>query len=379
MSNLRVLVLASYPERAACTRFRVSEYAHALAGEGIALTLSTALDDDAFARFYGSAPRLEKGANILKGAVRQLSALASRDVDVVFVQREATLVGPGFMEWLAARFRGLPLVFDLDDAVWDAPTTFSRHPLAARLLRFPGKTWSIVRMARQVLAGSEYLARVVSERHPNVTVLPTVVSRDKWRPLPGRLEGAFVDPTRVPVIGWIGTQAAAYTLEVAAPALKRLRQAGRRFVLKVVGAAKDFRLPGLEHEVIPWQPDREIRDFQEVDIGIAPLLPHEYSKGKCGFKVVQFMAVGVPSVASPVGGVVDFVRDGENALFARTEDEWVSAIGALLDDVALRARLARAGRSLIEGSYSIEAQAPRLASVLRRAASVESAPLPAHP
>jgi glycosyltransferase involved in cell wall biosynthesis len=368
MRPLRVLVLASYPERAACTRFRVTEYAPLLAEQGISLHLRSALDDDAFARFYGPASRAEKGSRILQGALRQLRALSSRDIDLVFVQREATLVGPVFMEWIAAEFRGLPLVYDLDDAVWQLETAFSQHPLAARLLKSPGKTWSILRMARHVLAGSEFLARVVSAHNPNVDVLPTVVSSRKWQPLPGRLEGAFVGESRPPVIGWIGTQSTAHALSMVAPALQRLRQAGRRFVFRVIGAGPGFRLPGLECEVVPWRKEREIQDFQEIDVGIAPLLPIEYSKGKCGFKLLQYMAVGVPCVATPDGGAVDFVRHGENALFARTEDEWVSALESLLDDRSLRARIARTGRELVEGSHSIEAQTPRLAEILRGAA-----------
>lgn len=367
MSPLRVLALASYPDRAACTRFRITEYAEALAGHGISMELRSALDDDAFARFYGSASRVEKGSSILRGALGQLRALSARDVDVVLVQREATLVGPVFMEWIAARFRALPLVYDLDDAVWQTETTYSQHPLAARLLRYPGKTWSILKMARCVLAGSEYLARVVSAHNPNVAVLPTVVSSRKWRPLPGRLDGAFVDESRPPVIGWIGTQSTAHTLEVAAPALRRLREMGRKFVFRAIGAGPAFRVPGLEHEVAQWRQEREIRDFQDIDIGIAPLLPIEYSKGKCGFKVLQYMAVGVPSVASPAGGAVDFVRHGENGLFARTEDEWLTALESLLDDRLLRARIAREGRHLVERSHSIEAQTPRLADILRGA------------
>ncbi len=368
MSPLRVLALASYPERAACTRFRVAAYARSLADRGISLQLRSALDDDAFARFYASASRLEKGTSILRGAVRQLRALSVRDIDVVLVQREATLIGPVFMEWIAARFRGLPLVYDLDDAVWQTETTYSQHPMAARLLRSPAKTWTLLRMARQVLAGSEFLAGVVSAHNPRVTVLPTVVSAQTWRPLPGRLDGAFVSDARPPVIGWIGTQSTAHTLQVATPALRRLRAAGRKFVFRVIGAARGFQVPDLEHQTLPWRQDREIQDFQDIDIGIAPLLPIEYSKGKCGFKVLQYMAVGVPSVSSPEGGALDFVRHGENGLFARTEDEWSAALESLLDDRALRGRIARAGRAMVEDSHSIEAQAPRFADILRGAA-----------
>lgn len=370
MSSLRVLVLASYPERAACTRFRVSAYAPLLASHGISLQLHSALDDDAFARFYAAEmSHVERANSILRGAVRQMRALSSRGVDVVFVQREATLVGSVFMEWIAARFRGLPLVYDLDDAVWQMETTFSRHPIAARLLRAPDKTWSILRMARHVLAGSEFLAGVVSKHNSNVAVLPTVVSANEWQPLPGRLAGAFVSDSRPPVVGWIGTHSTAHALQLVAPALRRLRRAGRKFVLRVVGAGTSFRIPDLEHESVSWRLDREIQDFQDIDIGIAPLLPIEYSKGKCGFKVLQYMAVGAPSVASPDGGVLDFVRHGENGLFARTEDEWAAALDSLLEDRMLRGRIARCGRALVDRSHSIEAQAPRLADILRDAAA----------
>jgi glycosyltransferase involved in cell wall biosynthesis len=360
-----MLVLASYPDRAACTRFRVAEYARPLAEEGIEVRVCPALDDAAFAKFYGSTSRAGKGTSILHGTVRQLVALSRRDVDVVFVQREATLVGPVFMEWIAALFRGLPLIYDLDDAVWQTETTYSQHPLAARLLRSPGKTWSLLRMASHVVAGSHYLRRVASEYNPNVTILPTVVPAEKWRPLAGRLEGHFARPSGPPVIGWIGTQSTANTLEVAASALRRLRGAGRHFILRVIGAKEEFRIPGLEHEVAPWRLENEIEDFQNIDVGIAPLLPIEYSKGKCGFKVLQYMAVGVPSISTPDGGGVDFVREGENALFARTEDDWFRALAALLDDRELRKRIARGGRALVERSHSTEAQAPRLAAIVR--------------
>jgi glycosyltransferase involved in cell wall biosynthesis len=371
--SLRMLVLAAYPDRAACTRFRVAEYAQPLAKEGIEVRVCPALDDAAFAKFYGSASRADKGTSILRGAVRQLGALSRRDVDVVFVQREATLVGPAFMEFIAARFRGLPLVYDLDDAVWQTETTYSQHPLAARLFRSPGKTWTLLRMASHVVAGSAYLGRAAREYNPGVTILPTVVPAEKWRPLPGRLDGDFARSSGPPVIGWIGTQSTANTLEVAAPALRRLRSAGRRFVLRVIGAKDGFRIPGLEHEVAPWRLENEIEDFRNIDVGIAPLLPIEYSRGKCGFKVLQYMAVGVPSVSTPDGGGVDFVREGENALFARTENEWFEALAALLDDRELRKRIARGGRSLVETSHSTEAQAPRLAAIVRDAADARVA------
>lgn len=368
MARLRVLALASYPERAACTRFRIGAYRSLLAEHGVEVTVHSVLDDQQFARFYRARGRLDKAANILAGTARQLGSLIDGNVDVVFVQREATLIGPAFLEWIAARFRRLPLVFDLDDAIWRIPEGLSRHPLATRLLRWPLKTWSIVDMATAVVAGSNYLARAVASRNANVTVLPTVVSRRSWVPLPGRLDGAILGRDGIPVVGWIGSHSTSPSLHLALPALRRLRAAGRRFTLRVIGASEALSLPGLDFEARPWRIEREVEDFKELDIGIAPVLPTEFAKGKCAFKQLQYMAVGAPSVSSPEGGALDFVRHGENGLLAQSEDEWFEGLRALLDDATLRGRLARAGRDLVEQSHSIEAQAPRLADVLRRAA-----------
>ncbi len=369
MTRLRVLALTSYPDLAACTRFRVTAYRSLLAEHGVDLTLHSVLSDPQFAGFYQPQPRLEKAAAIISGTARQLAAALDGSVDVVFVQREATLIGPALLEWVATRLRRTPLVFDLDDAVWQVPEGLSRHPIAVRLLRWPQKTWGLFRMATEVVAGSHYLARVAREHNANVTVLPTVVSKTAWAPLPGKLNGAFDAANAAPVIGWIGSHSTAPALNLALPALRRLRAAGRQFSVRVIGAADSFSLPGLEFETRPWTREREVRDFQELDIGIAPIPATEFSKGKCAFKQLQYMAVGVPSVSSPEGGSTDFIVHGENGLLARTDDEWFRSLEALLDEAALRSRIARAGRELVERSHSIEAQAPRLAEILKRAAA----------
>jgi glycosyltransferase involved in cell wall biosynthesis len=366
--RLRVLALTPYPSAAACTRFRVTEYGPLLAEHGIDLRVRSVLGAESFARFYGAGGRIQKGKSLLEGTFAQLWDVARADVDVVLVQREATLLGPAFIEWMAARVRRIPLVYDLDDSIWESTTSFSRHPLAARLLKFPEKTWHLMQMADHVIAGSEYLVQAATRHNGHVSLLPTVVSRRDWVPLPGRLEGALTAGRGDPVIGWIGTHTTALTLQVVAPALRRLQASGRRFVVRIIGAGQGFEMPGVTLETRPWRQEREIRDFQELDIGIAPLLPIQFSRGKCAFKQLEYMAVGVPSVSSPDGGALDFIRHGENGMLARTEDEWVDALGSLLDDASLRARLARAGRSLVEQTHCTEAQAPRLAAILRSAA-----------
>lgn len=355
-------MLAGYPERAAATRFRLLPVMDELARRGVSSDLRTFLSQADFAGFYEEPLRQAKAT--VRGIVRQLSAVRAR-CDAVLVQREAMLIGPPLVEALLGR--KIPMFFDFDDAIWlsDTDRTTTRGRLRS-LVRRPEKFWYAARRARHVFAGSETLAGVARKVSANVSVVPSVVSRDAWQPLPERLSGSLPD---VPVVGWVGTHSTAPQLEMVLPSLIQLRQEGLLFRVRVVGAGRDFRLRGLEAEYAPWTPERDVTDFQELDVGLAPMFSDEWSEGKCAFKQIQYMAVGVPCVSSMVGGARDFVRHGENALVAASQDEWTAAIRSLLTDVELRRRIAVAGRALIESRLCSEVQASRVAdrieSVLR--------------
>jgi glycosyltransferase involved in cell wall biosynthesis len=173
----------------------------------------------------------------------------------------------------------------------------------------------------------------------------------------------------LPTIGWVGS----FT---AAPFVLALRdvfeQLGDRFRyrLKLVGLGMPFALRSQNVEVVnvPWALEREVSDYQSLDIGIYPLISDPWTEGKMGLKVVAYMAVGIPSVSSPIGGHVSFVHHGVNGFFASTEDEWVDTLSLLIDDPALRDRIGRRGRETVEASYCLDKQAPRLLDVLRAAA-----------
>lgn len=369
----RVLVVATYPERAACTRFRASVYFPLLRERGIEETFLPFLDDAFFARFYEPGRAVAKARGLAAAAARRLRLLAGvRRFDAIFVQREAALVGPALFEELATRWLGVPLVYDFDDALWITDTTVSpgmasRHPRAARLLKFPEKTDRLIAMASEVLAGSGHLAAHARGLNPRVTVVPTVVSRERWVPLPGKLEG---QQGEVPVIGWVGTHTTALQLDMVLPALRRLAAEGERFSLRLVGASRpELQIDGIHVDHQPWRLERDVRDFQELDIGLAPMFSDPWSEGKCAFKQLQYMAVGVPMVTSLVGGGRDFLRHDDNALVAHEPGDWYGHLKALLHDAALRARLARAGRMLVEQTHCTEVQGPRVIDALERAMS----------
>jgi glycosyltransferase involved in cell wall biosynthesis len=355
---IRVLALASYPAAGAASRFRMLQYVEPLRARGIDVHFSSFLSDRAFAEFYAPGQRVEKIAALTRGAWRQLWLLARANAfDAIWIQREAMIVGPALIEELFIR-AGLPLVFDFDDAIWLPNPGEKAHPLASRLLRFPSKSLRLMRLATHVCAASEYLAEHARQYNPRVTVIPTVVSRERWSSPTRRA-------SRPLVIGWIGVPSTAGQLEILRAVLARLRERGCRFRLRLVGAPESTALPGAEY--VAWSEASERQEVAGFDIGIAPLWSGPWSDGKAGFKQLQYMALGVPCVTSPWAGGRDFIRHEHNALVANDEVEWESALVRLLGDAALRARLGAAGRTLVEEKYCAEVQVDAVARVINEA------------
>jgi glycosyltransferase involved in cell wall biosynthesis len=225
-------------------------------------------------------------------------------------------------------------------------------------LRFPGKTAVLCRLARQVLAGNAFLASYARRFNPRVSVVPTTIDTDRYSPSLRR-------PGSVPVIGWTGSYSTARYLEALRPVLQRL---GRRHEFRVVVVgAPGLAADGVEVEARPWRSASEVSDLADIDIGVMPLDDTEWERGKCGLKALQYMALGIPAVASPVGVNVEIVRDGENGLLAASDEEWERALERLLADAGLRRRLGDAGRATVESGYSARVHAPRVAAVFRDA------------
>ncbi len=294
------------------------------------------------------------------------AAARTTDVDAVFIQREAALIGPPYAEFILNELKGIPVIFDFDDAIWELDLSQSRHPFAARMLKDPGKCWYTMRRAAGVIAGSGYLADRAREVNEEVMVGPTVVPAAVWTPMPCRLGGGH-RTNGPPRIGWVGTHTTAHQLELVEPALRQLRADGHDFEVHVVGASDEFKLETVEVTSRPWRLDAELGEFQEIDIGLAPMRSKPVYQGKCAFKQIQYMSVGVPFVSSWVGGARDFIVDGEIGLVARTEQDWYQHLKALLQSRELRARLARNGRRLVESRYCTEEQGPRIAQFVENA------------
>ena len=283
--------------------------------------------------------------------LRQLRVL--RRHDVFFVYREATLLGPTWIERLAARHG--PVVFDFDDAIFLREVSEANR--WAGWLRPPGKTAALCRLARHVTVGNETLASFARQHNPRVTVIPSTIDTTAYMPLPR-------GPNPRPVLGWTGSPSTVKYLAALHPVLLELR-ATVDFEMLVVGARVE--LPGIEVRYLPWNASTEADDLRPIDVGLMPLSEDPWSRGKSGMKALQYMALAIPPVVSPVGVNREIVRDGRNGFHASHAREWIEKITLLIQDRHLHDRLGEEARRTVEQHYSATVQAPRLARVLRDA------------
>jgi glycosyltransferase involved in cell wall biosynthesis len=358
MKRIRMLALASYPVEAASSRYRIVQFIEPLAARGIDVSFSPFLDSPLFAALYEPGRLLWRLPQVAwRTLLRFGSVVRAARADVVFVQREAMLFGPPVIEWLASRLLRRPLVLDLDDATW-VPYASPVYGRLATFLKWPAKTDRLIRLARVVTCGSPNIAAYVRSRGSQAAIVPTVVDTRRFRP------GAARSP-EIPTIGWIGTHGTYPFLERLLPIFERLSRE-RPFRLTIVGSGRaEVRVAGVEVESRPWRMEREVADFQSLDVGIYPIADDEWSAGKAGFKAVQYMATGVPFVMSPVGVCATMGDPGRTHFAAVTDDDWLDALRLLLTDADLRHRMSIAGRAFAEQHYDVEAQADALAGIVR--------------
>lgn len=363
---MRVLFVSTYPELGPSARYRIVQFLEPLRRLGVEGDFMPLFTNTFYGAFYKPGRYLYKGTYLLAACLKRLSdALSARRYDVVFVQREAAIIGPPFFETLAKYLARRPIVFDLDDAIFHSAVETkqaSTHPVFRRLLKDPHKAQRIASLSDEVIAANPYTSEWARKHCSSVTTIPTVVDGEVFRPDPAKANASVV-------IGWIGSHSAAPQLDLAKPALSRLAASGRKFRVKVVGAGKDVVIPGVEVESLPWQLSREVDDFRGIDIGLCPLFDDAWSRGKPGFKPLIYMACGVPQVSTPIGGVNDLMQHGEQGYFAKSDDEWFEALDRLVADAALRKAMGARARETFDAGPSLKTEAPRLAEVLSRASS----------
>ncbi len=359
---MKILALCSYPTDAAATRFRIAQFVEPLADRGIDVTIRPFLDSGQFSSLYSGGGVGGKAFSLVRSVLKRVGELVGlRKYDLIFVQREAMLFGPAIFEWLYQAIGRVPMVLDLDDATYVSYISPSYGRLGSAL-KFFGKTDRLIEWAAVVTCGNRFIAEYVEGKGTRAVVISTVVDNSLFCPADHKNE--------LPVIGWIGTHSTYQFLTRLFPVIERLAEK-HRFRLVVVGAGdRTIEIPGVQVESRQWQLDREIVDFQSIDIGVYPIFPGgsanaEWIKGKSGFKAIQYMAVGIPFVMSPVGVCAEIGETGKTHLNAESDDDWYNSLDTLLGDGELRRELGAAGRQHAIANYDLEAQAEKLAGVFR--------------
>ncbi len=350
---MRLLMLPRYGPLGASSRLRMMQYVPALQAAGIEVEVAPLLDDDYVRGLYTGRVSVPGVARSYWQRLRRTRAMEK--FDVVWMEKEAWPWLPHWLE-LPLLGRSTRLVVDYDDAVFHRYDAH-RSPLVRAVLG--QKIDAVMRRANLVTAGNDYLAqRAAAAGCRRVEWLPTVIDLQRYpATAPVREAGAVV------TVGWIGSPSTADYLREVSAALAPMQAAG--LIRCVAIGARPDQLEGTPFQASAWREDNEVAQLQGFDIGIMPLPDAQWERGKCGYKLIQYMACGLPVIASPVGVNTRIVAPGENGVLAASADEWTQAIARLAGDQALRRRMGQAGRRRVESTYSVQAQAPRLLALLQ--------------
>ncbi|MBN9220967.1 MAG: glycosyltransferase family 4 protein [Mesorhizobium sp.] len=347
---MKIMALSRYGTLAASSRLRTYQYVDKFSAFDIEFYVEPLFDNNYVTTIYANDARRWI---IFSSFFRRVKALLSaRKFDAIWIEKEMLPWLPAFVE-LSLFPSGLPMIVDLDDAVFHRYDGHRSHAVRAILGR---KLDRLMRRADLVVAGNDYLAERAREAGASrVETVPTVVDLKRY------MIGPKLDSKDI-TIGWIGSPSTAHYLDIIKPVLDEL---SLKIPLRAIAiGARQDQLSGSIFVARPWTEDTEVQEIAQFDIGVMPLLDNPWERGKCGYKIIQYMASGVPVVASPVGVNKKIVREA-NGFLASSKSDWLLALRQLVTDRRLRLSMGSFGRADVERRYTLDVQAPRLASFIK--------------
>lgn len=345
---MKLLCLCPYPEVGASSRYRVYQYRDKLSNLGIELRLDSELTEAAYRdKFKNHKLSALIIATVMQSFIRRLFRIRYTDKStLIMIHRKVNSRNHRLLDRIILP-KNRNYVFDMDDAV------FTEYPIDHLLKR-----------CAAVTVGNRYLADYVERAAPGVpvTIIPTTVDTSVWTVAEQSAGGALV-------VGWIGTGSTfrRYLQPVLTDLVRVSREHGAEFRV-IAGLDVKEATEAAGAVFVPWSLETEVREVQAFDIGVMPLHDDEYVRGKCAFKLIQYGAVGIPSVGTDIGANGEVVQNGVTGYLTASAADMVSQVGALLQDAPLRERMGRAARQVIEQKFSLESQVPVLADVFRRVA-----------
>ena len=355
MANLplKILLLTKYNQRGASSRLRTLQYIPYLKSQGVSVTVSNFFDDIYLKEFHLNSKR--SISRVLISYIKRFFIfLTFFKYDLIWIEKEIFPYFPAFFERFL-NFVGKTYVVDYDDAIFHN-YDFSKNYVLKSLLS--KKIFSVMKHADCVIAGNKYIADYAQKAGASkIELIPTVVDDTRYK-----LKKNFLH--KPPIIGWIGSRSTQkYLLSIHEALMNVCKLYGARLLL--VGATPEIavKFSGLNFDIIPWSEEEESRLIRSMDIGIMPLSNGPWEKGKCGYKLIQYMASGIPTIASSVGANIDIIRNSNCGFLADNNDEWKNALVKLLSNREKCIKLGYAGRLAVEEIYSSKIQAPKIKKI----------------
>jgi glycosyltransferase involved in cell wall biosynthesis len=344
---MRILFLAPYPvNESPSQRYRMEHYLHYLNENNIQFDYKPFMDKKTWKIIYKHGHLFQKIWGTVKGLVKRgVLMFQIGKYDFVYIHRETALLGPPIFEWIIAKIYKKKIIYDFDDAIW-IPFVSKKNRLAF-FLKFYSKIGRICEWSYKVSVGNSFLGNFAKQFNQNIVLIPTVVNTDD---IHNRMQQHDTD---TPVVGWTGSFSTLKFLDVILPVLQKMQE---KYDFEfVVIADQDPQLQLKHYRFIKWNRHTEADDLLNIHIGLMPLYDDELTKGKCGFKAIQYMSLGIPPVVSAVGVNTEIVEDGINGYICQSDSEWETKLEVLLRDKVKRKVMGKYARDKIIDKYSVEA------------------------
>ncbi len=344
---MKIAFLAPYPYNSvASQRFRFEEYFDTLQKKGIKYNFYSFYTWWAFDVLYRENHIIKKILGIIIGYFRRCFHLIKcAPVNYILIHRELTPLGPPIFEWILIFAFRKKIIYDFDDAIWrsDHPT----HKKRFLTLKWYRKVVFLCKNSYRVSAGNPYLADYASRYNSRVTINPTTIDTSRTHSMNVYHREDLV------TIGWTGSHSTLKYLELMLAPLQQILMKFKHTRLLIICNQKpSWELTGMEF--LYWNKTTEWEDLSRIHIGIMPLPDNPWTRGKGGFKILEYFALGIPSLASPVGINPDLIDHGKNGFLCIHDEDWVHYLDQLINDRPLRESMGLAGKKLVEDRFSLQ-------------------------
>lgn len=342
----KILFIGQYPENISPgQRFRFELYKDVLLQNNFNIASQSFLDDHNFAINYKPGNFFSKFVVVIKGLGKRITLLQKvKEFDFIFIYREAAPVGFPLFEWIFTKLLRKKVIYDFDDAIW-MPYEVTESNFFTKFFKNKSKVKKICQWAYVVSCGNDYLCNYARKYNSRVIYNPTCVDTDnRYNIL------ANHDVQRI-TIGWTGSFSTLNYLENLSPVLKKLQEKYEFDVKIICNRVPDIPIKNVRY--VPWTAENELTELVTCQIGLMPLTDEEWSKGKCGFKLIQYLALGIPAVSSAVGVNSSIIDNGINGFLCNNEEEWYVALEKMLTNATLRKKMAVEGRRKVIANFSL--------------------------